>query len=410
MQQMSFNKLTVRHLPIEDRRVLMRVDFNVPLDGGRILDNSRIASSLPTIRYLRERRCRIVLMSHLGRPRGKPDPKLSLGPVARLLAELLDAPVKFVPVAVGESAEAATAALAPGGVALLENVRFDPGDEANDSAYAALLARHGEIYVNDAFGAAHRAHASTSGVAAHLPAVAGMLLESELNALGGLLTDPARPFLVVLGGAKIKDKIAVIESLLHRCDVLALGGGMANAFLAAGGAELGGSLLETDQVDTARRLLGIAAERGVRVVLPKDRVAAASLDAAEPPVIVPAAQIPPELAGYDIGPATVDAIAAEAATAGTVFWNGPLGVYEVPAYAQGTAGVGHAIAAATRRGAVTVAAGGDVIAALGAAGLAGDFTHLSTGGGASLELLEGKELPGVACLLDAVHPGNRAPH
>lgn len=394
-------KRTVREVQwSRGARALVRVDFNVPLDGGRVLDASRISASLPTVNYLRERGARTVLMSHLGRPGGRPDPAFSLRPVADLLAGMLGGPVAFVPGTVGPEAEAATAGLRPGEVALLENVRFFPGDEANDAGFAARLARHGEVFVNDAFGAAHRAHASTSGVAAHLPAVAGLLMERELVVLGGLLADPARPFLVIMGGSKVSDKLGLIASLLARCDLLALGGGMANSFLAAGGARLGRSLLEADLIPQARDILAEAGRRGVQVLLPQDRWAAESLAPAAPPVVVPAGAIPDHLAGFDIGPASAAAIVAAAGRAKTIFWNSPVGVYEVPAFAGGTAAVAAGIAAATRAGAISIAAGGDTLAAVAAAGLEAGFSHLSTGGGAALELLEGRQLPGAACLLD----------
>jgi phosphoglycerate kinase len=397
---MSLGRQTVRDLRLgEGARVLVRVDFNVPLAGGRVLDATRVASSLPTINYLRERGCRVVLMSHLGRPKGKPDPAFSLAPVGALLAERLGDPVAFVPCAVGPEAEASTQSLRPGQVALLENVRFFPGDEADDPAFAAQLARHGEVYVNDAFGAAHRAHASTSGVAAYLPAVAGLLMERELEVLGGLLANPARPFLVVMGGSKVSDKLGVITSLLARCDILALGGGMANSFLAAKGAKLGRSLLETDLIPKAGELLAEAVRRGVEVILPTDRIVAADLHQSDPPAVMPADAIPDHLAGFDIGPASAGAIAAAAARSRTIFWNSPVGVYEVPRFANGTAAVAAGIAAATRAGATSIAAGGDTLAAVAAAGLEAQFSHLSTGGGASLELLEGRPLPGVTCLL-----------
>ncbi len=399
MARTGFDRKTVRDVEVKGKRVLVRVDFNVPLDGGRVVDATRIEAALATVDYLIERGASVVLMSHLGRPKGKPNPAMSLSPVARSLSQLLGRPVQFVPECTGDAAVAATSRLGPGEVALLENVRFDPGDEACDPAMAARLARHGELYVNDAFGAAHRAHASTSGVAAHLPAVAGLLMERELEMLGGLLASPRRPFLVILAGAKISDKFAVIESLLGKCDIIALGGGMANAFLGAKGYELGRSLVERDRIPDAARLLKQAAVAGVEVVLPVDRVIAADMKPGIANRTVSVDAIPPDMAAFDIGPATVELIAAAAGRAGTVFWNGPVGVYELPAFAKGTIGVAHAVAAATGLGATTIAAGGDSLAAVNAAGLADRVTHLSTGGGATLELLEGKPLPGVECLL-----------
>ncbi len=399
MARTAFDRKTVKDVDVRDKRVLVRVDFNVPLEASRVVDATRIEAALPTINYLTERGAPVVLMSHLGRPKGKPNPAMSLRPVAQTLSSLLGRPVAFVPDCLGDTAVAQTAALAPGQVALLENVRFHPGDEACDPQMAAGLARHGELYVNDAFGAAHRGHASTSGVAAHLPAVAGLLMERELEVLGGLLSDPARPFLVILAGAKISDKFGVIESLLGKCDILALGGGMANAFLGAKGYELGQSLVERERIPDAAALLERAAKAGVEVVLPIDRVIAADMIAGASHRVVPVDAIPRDMAAFDIGPATVGLIGAAAKRAGSVFWNGPVGVYELPEFAQGTIGVAHAVAAATAHGAVTVAAGGDSLAAVNAAGLADRFTHLSTGGGATLELLEGRPLPGVECLL-----------
>lgn len=399
MATAGFDRKTVKDVAVAGKRVLVRVDFNVPLDEGRVVDATRIEAALPTINYLAERGASVVLMSHLGRPKGKPNPAMSLRPVAQTLSTLMGGRVRFVPDCIGEASVAATQDLKPGEVALLENVRFHPGDEACDPAMAAELARHGELYVNDAFGAAHRAHASTSGVAAHLPAVAGLLMERELEVLGGLLANPARPFLVILAGAKISDKFAVIESLLGKCDILALGGGMANAFLGAKGYELGNSLVERDRIPDAAKLMEQAAAAGVEVVLPIDRVIAADMTPGVSHRVVPADAIPPDMAAFDIGPATVESIAAAAKRAGAVFWNGPVGVYELPEFAKGTIGVAHAVAAATGHGAVTVAAGGDSLAAVNAAGLADRITHLSTGGGATLELLEGKALPGVECLL-----------
>ena len=394
----GFGKLTVGDLDVRGRRPLVRVDFNVPVQDGRVVDATRIAAAVPTIKYLTDRGCPVVLMSHLGRPKGKPNPAMSLRPVAAVLAEHLGMPVAFIPDALGPAAEGATAALRPGQVALLENVRFYPGDEANDTAMAQALARHGDLYVNDAFGAAHRAHASTSGVAAFLPAVAGWLMERELSVLGDLLAAPARPFLVILAGAKISDKFAVIRSMLGKCDVLALGGGMANAFLAANGLEVGQSLIERERIPDAAALMAEAAAAGVKILLPVDRVIAADLKAGVAHYTVPVDKVPSDMAAFDIGPASVEQIAVAAARAGTVFWNGPVGVYELPEFAAGTLGIARAVAAATAHGAVTVAAGGDSLAVVNDAGVAQQFTHLSTGGGATLELLEGKPLPGVECL------------
>lgn len=398
MADSGFARLTVRDIEVQGRRPLVRVDFNVPLEDGRVIDSTRIAAAVPTIQYLTARGCPVVLMSHLGRPKGKPRADMSLRPVAEVLATHLGQPVEFIPDALGAAAETATAALRPGQVAILENVRFYPGDEANDPGMAQALARHGDLYVNDAFGAAHRAHASTSGVAQFLPAVAGLLMERELAVLGGLLTAPHRPFLVILAGAKISDKFSVIRSMLTKCDTLALGGGMANAFLGALGYELGQSLVERERIPDAAQLLEDAAAAGVAILLPLDRVIAAELKPGVEHRVVPVDSVPADMAAFDIGPASVAQIEAAARTAGTVFWNGPVGVYELSEFAAGTLGVARAVAQATAAGAVTVAAGGDSLAAVNAAGVSAQFTHLSTGGGATLELLEGRPLPGVECL------------
>lgn len=398
MGSAGFARQTVRDIDVAGRRALVRVDFNVPIENGAVVDATRVAAVVPTVNYLVERGCPVVLMSHLGRPKGKPNPAMSLRPVAVVLAEHLGRPVRFIPDCLGTDAETATANLEPGQVALLENVRFYPGDEANDPEMAQALARHGNLYVNDAFGAAHRAHASTSGIAAFLPAVAGLLMERELAVLGNLLSQPARPFLVILAGAKISDKFGVIRSLLSKCDILALGGGMANAFLAAKGCELGHSLVERDRIPDAAQLLLDAANAGVEVLLPLDRVIASQMVAGVAHRTVRVDEVPADMEAFDIGPASVAQIAVAASRAGTVFWNGPVGVYELAEFAQGTLGVARAVAAATAHGAITVAAGGDSLAAVSAAGVAGQFTHLSTGGGATLELLEGRPLPGVDCL------------
>jgi phosphoglycerate kinase len=392
-------RLSLHDVDVFGKRVLVRVDFNVPLEAGRVRDETRIRAALPTLNYLLHKGAAVVLMSHLGRPKGKPVPEMSLRPVAAALGRLLGREVEFVPDCLGEASWRATAALAPGRVALLENVRFYVGDEQNDPQMAAGLAKHGQLYVNDAFGAAHRAHASVSGVAAHLPAVSGLLLETELEALGRLMTNPARPFLVILGGAKVSDKFGVIASLLERCDALALGGGMANTFLLAAGLDLGRSLVERDLVPRAKELLDRAAERGVRVLLPSDLVVADKPEAGAARRTVKVALVPASEAAYDVGPDSVAAIVAEIERSATVFWNGTLGVYEVAGFEAGTAAVARAVGEATARGAVTVVAGGDSLAAAEAAGAAGRVSHLSTGGGAALELLEGRPLPGVECLL-----------
>lgn len=389
---------TVRHIDVAGRRVLVRVDFNVPMEAGGITDDRRIREALPTIRHLVAEGAISVLCSHLGRPKGKPDPAFTLAPVAVRLSELLGRPVPLLPDCVGPEVEAAVARAARGDVVMLENLRFHPGEEANDPAFAAALARLGDLYVNDAFGTAHRAHASTVGVAAHLPAVAGFLMEKELRHLGQALEAPARPFVAILGGKKVSDKIGVIRSLLVRADTLLIGGGMAYTFLKAQGGEIGASLLENDSLPLASELLAEAASRGVRFELPQDVVVTADPSGGAVSRVVEAAAIPDGEAGVDIGPRTAAHFAAIIRGAGTVLWNGPMGIFEVPAYAAGSRAVAEAMAAS---GAVTVVGGGDTAAAVEEFGLADRMTHISTGGGASLEFLEGRELPGIAVLQQA---------
>ena len=397
MSAASFRRLS--EISVEGRRVFVRVDMNVPLDHeGKVGDDSRIVASLPTLRYLIEKGARLVVASHLGRPKGKPDPKQSLRPVRDALERYLRRKVAFADSAVGPEAEAASRALANGDVLLLENLRFDPGEEKNDPAYARALASLGDAYVNDAFGAAHRAHASTEGITAFLPdCAAGFLLEQELKALGRLLESPERPYVAILGGAKISGKIDVLTNLLPRVDRIVIGGGMMFTFLAAKGIEVGRSLVEKDRVETARKLLDDPAASG-KLLLPTDCRVASSVTGEDPGRVVLVGSIPPDQAGVDIGPASIAAIEDALSEARTIFWNGPMGIFEVPAYAEGTLGVAQAVAQATRRGAFTVVGGGDSLAAAHQAGVASRISHLSTGGGASLEFLEGKTLPGVLAL------------
>jgi phosphoglycerate kinase len=397
-------KKTVRDVDVAGRRVLVRVDFNVPMDDGVVTDDRRIREALPTIRYLLEHGARVILASHLGRPGGAPDPRFRLAPVGERLSALLGQPVPVLPDCVGPAVAAAVAALQPGQAVLLENLRFHPGEEANDPAFAAQLAALADLYVNDAFGTAHRAHASTVGVAALLPAVAGFLVEKELRHLGQALEQPVRPFVAILGGKKVSDKIAVIRHLLTRADSLLIGGGMAYTFLRARGYEIGASLCEPDRLALAADLLAEAERRGVAVVLPVDVVVAESVRADAPTRVVPASAIPPGWAGVDIGPETAAHFAGVIAQAGTVLWNGPMGVFEIPAFAAGTRAVAEAMARGT---AVTIVGGGDTAAAVDALGLADRMTHVSTGGGASLEFLEGRELPGIAVLQDVQEPPAR---
>ncbi|HYJ79324.1 MAG TPA: phosphoglycerate kinase [Longimicrobiaceae bacterium] len=399
-------KLTLADLPRErlaGRRVLVRVDYNVPVDdAGRISDDTRIAATLPTLRHLRDAGARVALLSHFGRPKGKPVPAMSLRPAAGRLGELLGSPVGFVEATVGPAAGAAVGALADGEVVLLENTRFLPGEEKNDPELAGQMAELGEVYVNDAFGAAHRAHASTAGVAEVMkargePAAAGFLMARELEYLGRALGDPRRPFVAVLGGAKISGKIDVIRSLLPRVDRLLVGGAMANTFFRALGLDTGRSLVEDDRVEMARELLAAA---GDKLLLPVDCVVADRLEPGAETRVVPREAIPADRTAADVGPRTVEAFRGVLADAGTVLWNGPMGVFEVPELAAGTRGVAHAVAEATDRGAITIVGGGDSAAAVVDLGLAERMSHVSTGGGASLEFLEGKTLPGVAALSD----------
>ncbi len=392
------NKKTIRDVDVRGRKVLVRVDFNVPLEDGRVADDTRIRAALPTIQYLLDHGAAVILMSHLGRPKGQPNPKYSLRPVAEHLSALLGKPVKFSPEPVGPQAEALARDLKPGEVLLLENTRFHPGERKNDPEFArqlAALAGPDGIFVNDAFGSAHRAHASVVGVAQYLPAVAGFLMEKELDFLGRLLTAPERPFVAILGGAKISDKIGVIRSLLQKANKLLVGGGMANTFFKAQGYEVGDSLVEEDALEEAKALL---AEGQDKLVLPADAVIADRFAADAERKVVPVDQVPQGWRILDIGPETVARFKEELQGAKTVFWNGPMGVFEFPAFAEGTFAIARALA--ELEGAVTVIGGGDSVAAVKQAGVADKITHISTGGGASLEFVEGKELPGVAVLAD----------
>lgn len=394
-------KKTVRDLKdaeLRGRRALVRVDFNVPIENDAVGDDTRIRAALPTIQYLRERGAKVVLLSHLGRPKGKPELKYSLLPVARRLEELLKAPVDFVESTISDEAEQATHHLQDGGVLLLENTRFEEGEENNDERFARHLAKFGDLFVNDAFGAAHRAHGSTEGVARHLkPAVAGLLMEKELDYLGRALTAPQRPFVAILGGSKISGKIDVIESLLPKVDKMLIGGAMANTFFRAMGIDTGKSLVEQDRVDMAKALIQRA---GDKLVLPEDAVVASSVEDAKSATVVPRDRIPSDRAMLDIGPASRQRFAGEIAKARTVLWNGPMGVFEHPPLDAGTRAIAEALAAATGRGATTIVGGGDSAAAVAEAGLESRMSHVSTGGGASLEFLEGKKLPGVEALDD----------
>lgn len=390
-------KRSVTEAEVRGKRALVRVDFNVPLRDGEVADDTRIRAALPTIQYLLDRGAAIVIATHLGRPKGKSDLAYSVAPVARSLSELLGRRIGTVSVVAGPEAERAATALRPGDVLLLENTRFEPGEEANDPELAASLARLGDLFVSDAFGAAHRAHCSTVGVADLLPSYAGLLLQREETVLSRLLNEPERPFIAVLGGAKVSDKFAVLEHLLGRVDALLLGGGMANTMLLAQGHQIGSSFAEPDLVDEARRLIDTAEARSVRILVPTDAVTAGSLDSTHATVVAVDA-IAADEAIFDIGPATVARYCEQIAGARTVFWNGPMGVFEREPFENGTLGIARCVADAS---AYTVVGGGDSLAAIEAAGVGERIDHISTGGGASLDFLEGRVLPGIAALPDA---------
>jgi phosphoglycerate kinase len=394
-----FNKKTIKDFDFKGKKVLCRVDFNVPLDdAGQVSDDTRIVASLPTIRYIVEHGGRLILASHLGRPKAKPEMKYSLAPVAPYLAKLLGRPVTMAPDCIGPEVQSLISAMQDGDLLLLENVRFHAGEEKNDPAFCAELAALAECYVNDAFGTAHRAHASTEGVA-HLlqPALAGFLMGKELDYLGTALAAPKRPFVAILGGAKVSDKIPVIENLLAKVDTLIIGGGMAYTFLQAQGIEVGKSLVESDRINLSAELLAKAQERGVKILLPVDHVVAQEFKAEAEHRICSNSDFPAAWMGLDIGPQTAKNYADEVSKAGTVIWNGPMGVFEFDAFAAGTFAVAQALADSS---ALSIIGGGDSVAAVNKAGLEAQMTHISTGGGASLEFLEGKELPGVTALND----------
>ena len=392
----SYNKKSIEDISVAGKKVLVRCDFNVPLKEGVITSDKRIVAALPTIRYLLDQGAAVILCSHLGRPKGQVMPEYSLAPVAARLSELLGRPVQMAADVVGPDAAAKAAALQPGQVLMLENVRFEKGETKNDPELAKKFASLAEIYVNDAFGSAHRAHASTAGVADYLPAVCGYLIQKEITVMGKALADPKRPFVAILGGAKVSDKIGVIENLLDKVDTLIVGGGMAYTFLKAQGHAIGASLCEEDKLDLARQMLRKAEKLGVRLLLPVDNVAGDRFDA-NCAVQVVADEIPEGWMGMDIGPKTVELYCAAVKGAGTVVWNGPMGVFEFDQFAKGTLAVASAVA---ESGAVSIIGGGDSAAAVTKLGFADKMTHISTGGGASLEFLEGKELPGIAALND----------
>ena len=394
------DKLTIRDLDASGKRVFVRVDFNVPLEDGKITDDQRIRASIPTIRALVAQGARVVLASHLGRPDGKVQDSLRLRPVAQRLTELLRQNVPVTGDALGAGTQDAVKRMRAGDVLLLENLRFHAEEEKNDPKFAASLASYADVYVNDAFGTAHRAHASTVGIAQLLPAYAGLLMERELEMLSRLMENPERPFAAVLGGAKVSDKIKVIDHLLTRIDVLVLGGGMANTFLLAQGRSVGKSLAEPDRAEDARRILASAEKKGVRVVLPVDVIVAKEITRGTEYKTLPAEKIPASWHIVDVGKKSIDLMAEALEPARTVFWNGPLGVFEIPVFGAGTRAMARLLAEKADAGATVVVGGGDSVAAVQQQDLASRMTHISTGGGASLEFLEGRELPGVAVLLD----------
>jgi phosphoglycerate kinase len=400
------SKLSIRDLPLTGKRIFMRVDFNVPLDGGRVIDDTRIRETLPSIEYALRHGARLILASHLGRPKGKPNPKMSLKPVAERLRILLDDVLRrgenvgFSPDCIGLQAEEMAMKLEQGQTLLLENLRFHPEEEANDQNFARQLAALCDYYVNDAFGSAHRAHASTEGIAHWVDkSAAGLLMEKELEYLGKALTHPQKPFVAILGGAKVSDKIGVIQHLMGKVDTFVIGGGMAYTFLKAQGQEIGKSLLEADKVELARQTLEQAKAQNIQILLPVDHVVADKVEAgAHVQQIAEGQSIPPDGIAVDIGPKTIELFASEIGTARTIVWNGPMGVFEIEAFAKGTRKIAEAVA--DNGAATSIVGGGDSVAAVKAAGVADKITHISTGGGASLEFLEGRKLPGVEALTD----------
>ncbi len=388
------NKKTVKDIDIKGKRVLMRVDFNVPMEAGKVTDDKRIRASLPTIQYVLDQGASLILMSHLGRPKGGPDPEFSLAPAAQVLSGLLGKPVQMAPDCVGPQVEKMAEALKPGQVLMLENTRFHAGEEKNDMDLARQLASLGQVYVDDAFGSAHRAHSSTEGVAHFLPAVSGFLMEQELEYLGRATSNPEHPYVAILGGAKISDKIAVVENLLTRCDKLIIGGGMANTFLAGKGYAMQDSLVEPASIEMAKSIM---AKAGAKLLLPADAVVADKFDANANSKVVDVDKVPPGWRIMDIGPRSIEAFKSALQGARLIVWNGPMGVFEMPKFAEGTFAIAKMLAAS---GATTVIGGGDSASAVKKAGVAKQMTHVSTGGGASLEFLEGKVLPGVAALMD----------
>ncbi|MDP3541336.1 MAG: phosphoglycerate kinase [Elusimicrobiota bacterium] len=388
----------LQDLTVKGKRVLVRVDYNVPMKGAKIEDNARIRETLRTLEHLIAEGAKVVLIAHLGRPKGKVEPKYSLKPVAAELGKLLKKPVGFAEDCVGPAAEKAVAAMKPGDVLLMENLRFHAEEEANEPAFAKALAKNGELFIQDAFGALHRAHASTSGVTAHLPGAIGFLVQRELEFLDRVIGNPQRPFLAIIGGAKVSDKLAVLDKLLERVDSLLIGGAMAYTFLAAQGINIGKSLLEKDQIDAAKAIIEKAYNKKVEILLPADHLVVREISADAATTVTQAMAIPSDMIGVDIGPHTIEFFTEHIAKAQTIFWNGPMGIFEMPAFAAGSEAVAKAMAEATGKGATTIVGGGDSLSVLAKTGMAGKMSHCSTGGGASLELLEGKALPGLVAL------------
>ncbi|MGI6555102.1 MAG: phosphoglycerate kinase [Bacillota bacterium] len=389
-------KLTLKDLDVKSKRVLVRVDFNVPLENGAVANDIRIRAALPTINYLIENQARVILMSHMGRPKGKRDPKLQMDSVAEVLSRLLGREVKKIDSCVGPEAEKAAASLSEGDILLLENLRFYPEETANDPEFARQLAGLADIYVNDAFGTAHRAHASTAGVAEYLPSAMGFLIEKEVSIMGKALEDPVRPFAAIIGGVKIADKIGVLTNLLEKVDFILIGGGMANTFLKAKGFDMGASVVEEEKLEDALEIIKLAQDRGVELALPVDVVAAGEISPDAERKVVPVDAVPSGMMALDIGPETAEKYAGMISRARTVVWNGPMGVFEEDVFAKGTEAVARAVAEVE----TSIVGGGDSAAAVEKVGVSDRITHVSTGGGASLEFLEGKVLPGIAALTD----------
>ena len=391
----ALNKKSIEDIEVAGKKVLVRCDFNVKMEDGVITSDKRIVASLPTIKYLIEKGAKVILCSHLGRPKGQVNPEFSLAPVAVRLSELLGKEVKMAKDVVGESAKALAAELKDGEVMLLENVRFEPGETKNDPELSKKFADLAEIFVNDAFGSAHRAHSSTAGVADYLPAVCGYLIQKEINFIGGALENPQRPLVAILGGAKVSDKIGVINNLIDKCDTIIIGGGMAYTFFKANGNSIGTSICEDDRVEDAKAMMAKAREKGVNFLLPVDNIVGREYSKDTINMRIYSDSIPDGWMGLDIGPTTAELFSKSIQGAGTVIWNGPMGVFEFPAFANGTISVAKAVA---ESGSISIIGGGDSAAAVQKLGFADKMSHISTGGGASLEYLEGKELPGIACL------------